>query len=213
MTHCLNLYVYNISVQKTLEIRERKVGRDSEVREDRWTRLTHFENLKHDFLHKLFHRSITSQDTEGADLFLVPLFLNGAWTARHDARVGGVDWNVWASENLHAWKRLPHRHLIFSRINVDKVPYRMNPAIVVHIGHTMWSTEKKMKMAMVELVQRKQCVDELFAVRSLYATRTEMTKCLLPDFNVDAEMCWKGQIDKRDVLAFRNKLVSSIISC
>lgn len=113
-------------------------------------RFSHFENLKthgadHILLQKFLMSVPTTTDPEQADIYLVP-FLGGLHTilgwghglSRTNSGVNQkiIDWDAWATKNLVAWKRVPHRHIILYNMNDEQVPSKMKSATVLHLGPT-----------------------------------------------------------------------------
>lgn len=404
-TCCLNLYVYNMSKQYTLDIKDHVESvAYSKLGESRWLssitsgHFTHFENLRthgadYLMLQKLLHHTRQTSDPRAADLFLIPLlggldtilgWGHGLSRVNPSAHGTVLAWDAWATRNLHAWHRLPHRHLILFNMNDEQVPLEMNPATVVHLGpvkterhhiivpylilerslflrhprprkrtfayvqmttsrnpirksiqrqlrdkdnvfvdagvigkrqrdtvyamrrstfciapagdsasfctrlyfallsgcipvridtygshdsypyvgpreslrdlvvnvspedvlaqrllavlHNVTNVDDRLKrihgirryllhnpsydeqdastMVLTQLVQRKRCEDQVLALRSMYDTRTDATaNCSLPDFTLNAEMCWKREIDASHVVALKNKIVRAMIYC
>lgn len=405
MSAGLTLYVYNMSRQYTLDIKEHvesvaysKLGKRGWLSSVTRGHFTHFENLRTHgadviMLQKLLHHTRQTLDPSVADLFLIPLFGgldtilgwgHGLKRINPAGHRNVLEWDAWASENLHAWRRVPHRHLVLFNMNDEQVPSGMNPATVVHLGpsrrrlhhiivpylileqsffasrrprpekrffayvqmttsrnairrsieeqlrhkdnvlvdsgvigkpqrdtvrlmrrstfciapagdsasfcarfyfallsgcipvridtygsqdaypyvgpaeslrelvvnvspadvraqrllavlhnvtdvddrlrriravqkyllHNPADSEDASTMVISQLLQRKRCADRVSEAHSLYATRVDATaNCSLPDFTANVEMCWKREIDERDVVALQEKILRAMTSC
>ncbi len=155
MRYPLSVFVYNMSSQYNTDIKNHveavahsKLGVSNWLSRVASGRFTHFENLKThgaDYLlwKKFSHIVRRTTDPADADLFLVPILggLNtilgwghGLSRINAGAHRNILNWNDWATRNLHSWTRFPHRHILLYNMNANQVPPSMNSATVLHLG-------------------------------------------------------------------------------